>query len=463
MLIRGARIFDGEDFVDDHDVLVAGGAVTALEPAGKLTAPVDSQELDASGKLLAPGFIDLHCHLRDPGYTWKEDIFSGSAAAVAGGFTTVACMPNTNPPIDRGPVAEYIRDRAERCGLCRVLPAGALSKGRAGSELADLAALYAAGVRVFSDDGSDTAGTSVMLRALEFLSMLPGTRVLVHCEVPELAAGVMHEGVTSAKLGHGGIHRLSEDIGAARAVLLALSARQPLQVTHIASSRTLDIVRFAKELALRDGNAGLISADVTFNHLLLTDAAIEEHGPLAKINPPLRSEDDRQALLAAVADGTIDALITDHAPHTVDEKDQEMDHAPFGLVGFELAFPLLYRHIAGLDTAGGKISLKRILKLLTSRPASLLHPLETATKSPGQLTSGSLTDFHPVCIPASPGHIRPGGMADMVLIDLEPEWTVDPEQLHGKGRNTPFGGWEAQGRVELTIKGGRVVYSADGE
>jgi len=456
-----------------RDVEITGSQVTGIhEPRGdefyatvveealgrqlEVSAAAGRRVIDGRGKLLSPGFIDLHCHLRDPGQTWKEDIYSGSRAAAAGGFTTIVCMPNTDPPIDDPTVADYIHDRAQRAGLCRVLASGCLSRGRDGAQLADLAGLYAAGVRIFSDDGSDTGDPGVFLHALEFLSMLSGTRVLVHAEVPKLAQGVMHEGRASALLGHDGIHRLSEDIASARAILSALSAGQPLQITHISSAGTLALIRFGKEQARRAGRDSLITADTTFNHLLLTEQAVAEYGTLAKINPPFRTEEDRQALLAALVDGTLDALVTDHAPHTADEKAQEMQYAPFGIAGFEAAFGLVNRQLVGRDTPAGPVTLERVLKLMTSAPADLLRPLATAEVPP--LGMEALSDFHPRVIAHSPGRIAEDTVADLVLIDINRDWQVDPDKFVGKGRNTPFAGWDARGVIELTFLGGEIVH-----
>jgi dihydroorotase len=453
-------MFDGERFAGPRDVQVADGRIAAIDPpqADTRGAGGDSLEVDGRGLLLTPGFIDLHCHLRDPGQTYKEDIVSGTAAAAAGGYTTVVCMPNTEPPVDTAPVAEYISGKAERDGFCRVSPAGCLSRGRRGEELADLAALYAAGVRCFSDDGSDTARDDVFLHALQFLSMLPGARALVHAEAEALADGVMHEGEVSALLGHPGIHALSEELGAARAVLTALSVGQPVQVTHVSTRGTLELVRFGKAFAEQGGRPGLISCDVTFNHLLLTDSAVEEYGTLAKINPPLRSSEDRQALLAALVEGTIDAIVTDHAPHTVDEKAQELLYAPFGCVGLEICFALLNMHAVGQETPAGPVTLEQVLRLLTSAPAALLGGGHEGGAIP-QLDEGSLADFHPRVLPVSLGRLAAGLPADLALIDPRAEWVVDPGRFKSKGRNTPFAGWPARGRILLTLCGGRVTHS----
>jgi dihydroorotase len=316
-------------------------------------------------------------------------------------------------------------------------------------------------VRIFSDDGSDTRSPGAFFHALEFLSMLSGSRVLVHAESPELAQGVMHEGRASALLGISGIHSLSEDLGTARAVLTALATGQPTQVTHIASKGSLELVRFGKAQAKQAGNPLLVTADTTFNHLLLTEEAVAQHGPLAKVNPPFRTEADRQALLTAIADGALNAITTDHAPHTEDEKAQEMDAAPFGLSGFEIAFGLLGAHVVGLETPSGAITLEHVLRLLTSGPAQLLAGANSAQAATPALGQESLQDFHPRIIPTSPGCIAVGELADLVLLDIDTEWQVDPARFRSKGRNTPFGGWTAKGRVLKTIMGGHVVYDAE--
>jgi len=461
IVIKGADVFDGKRIIGPHDLVITDGTIATLRPAsdaqlGQVEA--DTWVIDAKGKLLCPGFIDMHCHLRDPGQTWKEDLETGSRAAAAGGYTTVGCMPNTEPAIDQAVIADYILERANQIGLCRVLPAGCISRARKGEELADLAALYAAGVRVFSDDGSDTLRNDVFLHAFEFLSMLPSTRALVHCEAPDLATGLMHEGDVSAVLGHPGIHPLSEELGAVRALLTALHTTQPVQVTHMSSSRTVELVRWAKKRAVEKGHEKLIACDTTFNHLLLTDEAIREYGSLAKINPPFRSEEDRQALLAAIADGTLDAIVTDHAPHTEDEKALELAHAPFGCVGFEIAFGLMNRHVVGLDTAAGAVTPEHILALLTSGPAGLLSAASTGVTP--QLSPEALQDFQPRTISLSPGCIAEGKAADLVLIDPDKHWIVDPTSFHSKGRNTPFHGWEAKGQILLTLLEGQVSYRA---
>jgi dihydroorotase len=478
IIIRGAEVFDGEHMLGARDVVLDGGlihsiveprwdefyATTAHEALGRIfevSGVGTARVIDGRGKLLCPGFTELHAHLRDPGYTWKEDLDSGARAAVAGGYTTVVCMPNTNPPIDSAPTAVYVREKALRSGICRVSPAGCLSHGRAGLALADLAALHACGVRIFSDDGSDTVSNAIFLHSFEFLSMLPGARAMVHAEAPDLAKGVMHEGLVSAVLGHPGMHALAEDLGNARAILTSLASGQCVQITHIASRGTLELTRFGKAQAAARGQVGLITADTTFNHLLLTHEAVREYGTLAKISPPLRAEEDRQALLTALADGTLDALITDHAPHTIDEKEQEMEYAPFGCTGFELSFGLLNAHVVGTDTPAGRITLERVLQLLTSGPARILRGEQQPARLPGQyplLEPSALAEFNPHEITVSPGRIAPGVAADLTLLDLGAEWEVDPAALLSKGHNTPFGGWRARGRVELTIMGGHPVY-----
>jgi len=457
ILITGAEVFDGHKLLGQRDVLVESGTIAAVAKPGKVKAD-GAEVISGAGLLLAPGFIDLHCHLRDPGQTWKEDIVTGTASAAAGGYTTVVSMPNTKPPVDTAAVVEYIQDRAAREGSCRVSSSGCITRAGGGGELADLAALYAAGVRVFTDDGQDTEGDDVFLSALEFLSMLPGAIAMIHTEVPALARGVMHEGAVSARLGHPGIHHLSEDIATARAVLSALSACQRVHITHIASGGAVELVRYAKQRAADMDLPGLITCDATFNHLVLTEEAVEEHGTLAKINPPLRSAADRQALLDALSDGTLDAIVTDHAPHTADEKAQEMEAAPFGMVGFEVMFKIAGKHIVGAKTASGKITLAQVLTRLTSSPAGLLAGAGAPETGVPQLGREALAGFSMHESDCSPGVISEGKSADLVLLDTESASVVDSAAFRSRSRNTPFAGAEGKGEVVLTICGGRITH-----
>lgn len=461
-LIHGAEIFDGTRMAGTGDVLIRDGRIHSVADAGSIDrSTFDGRVVDADGLLLSPGFTDLHCHLRDPGQTWKEDIRTGTAAAAAGGYTTVVCMPNTDPPVDRGPVADYIRDRARRVGYCRVSPSGCLSLNRRGEALADLAALYSAGVRIYTDDGSDTLRSDVFMHAFEFLSMLPGSRALIHTEVVELARGVMHEGLVSSLLGHSGIDYLSEDLGTARTVLMAIQTGMAVQVTHMASRGALELVRFGKLREQQEGMPGLVTCDVTHNHLILTDSAIEKYGTMAKINPPLREERDRQALLAGIADGTIDALVTDHAPHTIDEKSVELNLAPFGFSGFETSFGLLGQHVVGSNTTGGEVTLEKVLRLMTSGPADILNGRREGWRRERipQMTTEAMRDFIPRNVQFSSGRIAEGDNADIVLLDPAAGWQVDPKRFVSKGKNTPFTGWDCRGRAMLTICGGRVTHS----
>ena len=469
VIIRNATVFDGTQFTGERDVIVRDGQVAVIcdpRPDSEYPAtemPDSTTVIDAAGLTLSPGFIDLHCHLRDPGQTWKEDIVSGTRAAARGGYTTVVCMPNTDPPVDRAAIADYIRDKADRDGFARVSPSGCLSKARGGQHLSDLAALYAAGVRVFTDDGSDTQEDDVFLHCSEFLSMLPGSISLVHTESPALARGVMHLGEVSALLGHTGIHSLSEDLGTARAVLTALHTGQRMHITHMASAGAVELVRFGKALAEKRGRPGLITCDATFNHLILTEQAVAEHGPMAKINPPLRSEADRQALLEALADGTLDAIVTDHAPHTYDEKMQELDSAPFGFIGFELALGLLFDRVEGTQTAAGEITTGRVLEALTSGPARVLG--QRVDNGVPPLPPVSLAEFRPRSIPLSPGRIAEGLDADLALFDPGAQYTIEQWELLSRSHNTPFLGAPARGRVKFTLCRGRITWTdqpADG-
>ncbi|RMF88361.1 MAG: dihydroorotase [Nitrospinota bacterium] len=427
LLIRGGRVLDPARDIDDQlDVLVEGGKIIGLER--NLTLSLDerktTQVIEATGKLVVPGLIDIHTHLREPGFEHKETLQTGMAAAAAGGFTSIACMANTSPPNDNQAVTLYIRQRAREIGTVNVFPIGAVSVGLKGERLAEIGELKEAGVIAVSDDGLPVATSQLMRRALEYTKMfdLP---VIDHCEDLSLIAnGAMHESLVSTELGLRGIPRESEDIIVARDILLTKLTRGRFHVAHVSSKGAVELIRWAKDMGLQ------VTAEVTPHHLLLTDEAVRSFDTNTKMNPPLRSAADREALQQALKDGTIDAIATDHAPHNVAEKEFDYDHAPFGVSGLETALPLVLELVRR-----GLLSLQEAIAKLTYMPAKIMR-----------LDKGSLA---------------PGKDADITIIDLEHEYTIDVHRFRSMGKNSPFHGWKVKGAVVFTIVGGRIVYRGE--
>ncbi len=418
-VIKGGRVIDPASGVDKKaDLFVEDGKIAALEE--NIEPPADAETFDASGKVTAPGFVDIHVHFRDPGQEYKEDIASGSAAAVAGGFTTVVCMPNTLPVNDTGAVSDYIARKGREAGLCRVLPAGAISRELEGKKMAEIGDMVEAGAVVITDDGHWVADSGLMRRALEYVKTFDLT-VMSHCEEPSLSrGGQMHEGLVSTRLGLEGLPRAVEDAAVARDLALCELTGSKLHLTHLSSAGAVKLLRMYREAGVR------VTADVTPHSLVLTDAAVEGYNTNAKMYPPLRGEKDRLALIEALADGTIDAVATDHAPHQEDEKDVEFAEAPKGVIGLETALPVLMRLVEE-----GKISLADLVDRLTVGPAKALG-----------LPYGTLA---------------PGAPADVTVFDPEAETTIDPEKFKSKSRNTPFAGWKCKGRIEGVWFEGRKV------
>jgi dihydroorotase len=401
------------------DLLIEGERIAASGAPGSLDA-ADAEVLDARGFLVVPGLVDMHVHLREPGYEYKETIQTGVAAALAGGFTSLACMANTEPVNDSAAVTQYILDRARIARGARVYPIGALSHGLKGERLAEIGEMHAAGIVAVSDDGRPVMDAGLMRRALEYTRMfdLP---VIAHEEDTHLAAGgVMHEGVTALRLGLRGIPAAAEEIMVARDLALARLTGGRLHLAHLSTAGAVALVRAAKA----DGLA--VTAEVTPHHLFLTHEAVEGYGTNAKMAPPLRPRADVEALRAALADGTIDALATDHAPHHRDEKEVEFDQAANGIVGLETALALALRLVAE-----GVLDLPTLVARMTIGPARILG------------------------LPA--GTLAPGAAADVTLIDPERRWRVEARSFRSKGRNTPFEDWEMTGRAVAVLVGGRLV------
>ena len=403
------------------DVLVEDGTILAVE---RTLEAQSARVLDATGLVVAPGLVDMHVHFREPGYEYKEDIATGSRAAARGGFTSVACMPNTDPVLDaEGLVAQVIR-RGNDVGLCRVYPIAAITKGQKGTELTEMRVLAEAGAVGFSDDGAPVDSARVMRRALEYATFT-GRPIIAHCEERALSAGGhMHEGEISARLGIPGIPGAAEDLGVARDVRLAEITTGRLHVCHVSTARSVEAVRTAKERGVR------VTAEATPHHFTLTDEAVAGFDSNAKMNPPLRPERDRRAVIEGLMDGIIDAIATDHAPHAAREKLVEFDRAPFGIIGLETALALSIEVLArgeGMDLLG-------LIDRMSTTPARILG-----------LDAGSL---------------RPGASADIVIFDPEERWTFGEGDVASRARNTPFFGRELVGRVLLTLLDGRATWES---
>jgi dihydroorotase len=426
LLVKGGRVVDpatGTDAV--LDLLVTDGRIAERRPAGRAPAPPDASVVDAAGLVVCPGFVDMHVHLREPGQEHKESIESGTRAAAAGGFTSVACMPNTDPWNDGLSVTEFIVSEARRKGAVNVFPIGCVTKGGRGEELAEIGDMVRAGAVAVSDDGRPVATPYLMRMALEYTKIF-GIPVIDHCEDRSLtASGVMNEGVVSTMLGLKGMPATAEEIAVASDLAVCALTRGRLHLAHVSTGGSVARVRRAREEGLE------VTCEVTPHHLLLTDRVVQEsdYDPNTKVNPPLRAEEDRQALLAGLRDGTIDVIATDHAPHHADEKLVEFDEAPFGIAGLETAAALAMDRLV----RPGIIDLRRLVELMAVNPARILG-----------LRKGSLAV---------------GSDADLTLLDPGLERTVDVRSFLSKARNSPFHGWTLRGWPVVTIVGGRIVHA----
>jgi dihydroorotase len=422
LFIEGGRVIDPASGVDGvRTIVVRDGKVA--EVAERLERPRDARAVDARGKWVTPGFVDLHVHLREPGQEYKETVATGARAAVAGGFTTICAMPNTKPVNDTASVTELVLARAAAAGLARVLPVGCISKGQNGEELAEYGELKAAGCVAVSDDGKPVVSSALMRRALEYAKAF-GLPVAVHEEDPLLVGkGVMHEGAAATRLGLKGIPAAAEDVMVLRDLALLELAGGRLHVQHVSTRGAVRAIREAKRRGLP------VTAEAAPHHLALTDEDVAASGYATdfKMNPPLRGADDVQAVREGLADGTIDAIATDHAPHSAVEKDLEFDAAMNGIIGLETAFAVC------LDLVRkGALSDRRLVEALTAAPARAFG-----------LAAGTLGR---------------GAAADVAVLDPTAEWVLDPNRLHSKSRNTPWKGKRLVGRCVYTIVGGRIVH-----
>lgn len=421
ILIKGGKVVDPGRFVGVGDVLIDQGKVVAVGP--NIQAPAGSTIIEAKDRLVVPGFIDLHVHFREPGFEYKETIQSGSAAAVAGGFTTVCCMPNTNPVNDNQAVTEFMLERSRIAGLANVWPVGAITKGSEGKELAEIGDLRRSGCVAISDDGKPVMNSLVMRRAMEYALAFDLT-VVDHCEDLHLAeGGCMNEGLVSTELGLPGIPSAAEDVMVARNLSLSELTGARLHLAHISTAGSVRMVREAKARGIK------VTAEACPHHFTLTEEVVRGYNTHAKMNPPLRTWDDVRAIKEGLRDGTIDVIATDHAPHATQEKQQDFTEAPFGIVGLETALSLTL----GL-VEEGVLSLEQAVEKLTSGPAAAFG-----------LKKGTLAV---------------GADADVTIVDQQAEWVVDPGKFRSKSRNTPFVGWKVKGRVLTTIVGGRMVFEA---
>jgi dihydroorotase len=421
LLIRGGRVIDPSQGLDGvADVLIADGRIA--DTGRGLGAPDGAEVMEAKGMVVAPGLIDLHVHLREPGREDVETIATGARAAAAGGFTTVCAMPNTDPVTDNQAAVGFIVKQAQAAGAARVYPIAAVSLGQKGQQLAEFGELVGAGAVAVSDDGHPVVSSHLMRMALAYARTF-GIPVSDHCEDPTLKAkGVMHEGLVSTRLGLHGIPAAAEEIMVARDLLLAELTGGHIHLCHMSTRGSVELIRRAKDKGIR------VTAEATPHHLTLTDSACEGYNTNAKMNPPLREAADVTALRAALKDGTIDVIATDHAPHHYDAKEREFDDAPFGIAGLETALGLGLTELVG----GGLLTLPELIDRMSTLPARVYH-----------LPGGSLKR-------SAPG--------DVVVIDPGARWRVDPERFFSKSRNTPYAGRELTGQVLRTVVGGCTVH-----
>ncbi len=421
LLIRGGRVIDPSRQTDGvADVYLADGKVEAV--GRNIPAGPDAEVVDAVGKVVAPGFIDLHVHLREPGQEDLETVATGAMAAAAGGFTAVCAMPNTDPVTDNQAAVGFIVRQAIRAGKARVYPIGAISLGQQGQQLAEFGEMVGAGAVAVSDDGKPVVSSHLMRTALEYARVF-GIPVADHCEDPTLSAGgSMHEGLVSTRLGLKGIPAAAEEIMVARDIILAELTGGHVHLCHMSTRGSVELIRRAKQRGLR------VTAEATPHHFALSHERVGHYDTNAKMNPPLREAEDREAIRQALRDGTIDAIATDHAPHHYDAKEREFDEAPNGIIGLETSLGLALRELV----APGLLTLPALVELMSTRPARIF-------RLPG-------------------GTLAVGAPADVVVFDPEARWTVRPEAFHSRSRNTPFAGEELPGRVALTVVDGRIVW-----
>lgn len=420
LLIKGGRVIDPSQNIDTLlDVVVENGLIR--EVGAGLSAPAGGETIDATGMLVVPGLIDMHVHLRDPGQEFKEDIISGTKAAVAGGFTSVCCMPNTKPTIDNKAIASYIINKAKSEGFCNVFPVGSITYGLAGERMSEMGELKEAGCVAVSDDGRPVVNSELMMRSLQYAQGI-GIMVISHAEELSLVGqGVMNEGFTSTELGLKGIPRVAEDIATSRDIMLAEYTGAPIHIAHVSTAGSVRVIREAKARGVK------VTCETAPHYFTLTDDAVRGYNTNAKMNPPLREAGDVAAIKAGLADGTIDAIATDHAPHHLDEKDLEFNLALNGIIGLETSLPLSLRLVEEKV-----LDLKALIEKMTCNPAKILG-IERGT-------------------------LQVGAAADITVIDPNRVWQVDAEKLASKSKNSPFIGQKMKGAAAYTIVGGKIAH-----
>jgi len=425
LLIKNGTVIDpAAKFEGIADVLVADGKVVEVKPNIK---DADAKVIDAKGKIVVPGLIDIHTHLREPGHEEEETIESGTRAAAHGGITTIFCMPNTHPPLDNAPAVEFILLKAQKEGHVNVFPIGCITKNSEGGELAEIGVLKKAGVVAVSDDGNPVMNAQVMRRALQYTKMF-NLPVIAHCEDKNLTkGGVMNEGYTSMVLGLRGIPRQAEEIMISRDVMLAGLTGGRLHIAHVSTAGSIELVRQAKKMKIN------VTAETCPHYFSLTDEEVRNYGTNSKMNPPLRTKDDVEAIKAGLADGTIDCICTDHAPHTEEEKNNEYDLAPFGIIGLETMLGLV------------------ITELIDKKALTWSQAVEKLSANPAAIFGL-----------AGRGTLAPGSIADITIIDPDKEYTFTRKDFQSKSKNSPFIGRKLKGKPEMTIVGGKIAWPING-
>lgn len=419
LIIKGGRVIDPANGVDRvADVLAEDGLIVNI---GENISADGAEVINASGNIVIPGLIDMHCHLREPGFEYKEDIINGSKSALAGGFTSIACMPNTKPAADSKETISYIVNRGKEADMANVFPIGAITKGLGGEELTDIAELKNAGAIAVSDDGRPVENSAMMLSAMKTAKEL-GVSVISHCEDISLGKGAMNEGALADELGFEGISPCSEEVMVARDAILSEQYKLPIHIAHVSTRRSVDFVRRAK------ANGAPITCETCPHYFSLTEDAVKLYGSNAKMNPPLRGADDMAAIIEGLKDGTIDVIATDHAPHSAEEKSGEFGKTPNGIVGFETAFAVGYTYLV----EKGYLTLSELIGKMTCAPSKILG--------------------------IGRGNLGIGALADIAIFSIDDKYTVDVAKFCSKSKNSPYNGFELKGKLVCSVVGGKTVF-----